>query len=121
MLESIGLNVIAFEPDAMAIARALINSTDQASQMVIDEGSSNSDMIICSKGSPRLTRSIPIGASAMIRGVGGHLGVDEKQASQFLFKFGLARDKLDGRVYGAIVDVIEGLFIEAEKSNKFFK
>lgn len=121
MLEGIDLNVIAFESDAMALARALIPAADQASQMVIDMGNTSSDLIICLKGSPRLTRSIAVGSAALVRGAASHLGVDEKQAAQFLFKFGLARDKLEGRIYSAIIDIIDGLVSEAEKSNRFFK
>src|SRR5579859_2939259 len=59
LLEGIGLNVVAFEPDAMALVRALVPSNTQASQMVIDVGHSTTDLVICMKAAPRLVRSIP--------------------------------------------------------------
>src|SRR5581483_2805609 len=121
LLEGIGLNVVAFEPDAMALARALIPSSVQTSQMVIDMGHSSTDLIICMKDSPRLVRSIPIGSNSLVRGVSTHLAIDENQATQFLFKFGLSQDKLDGKIYHATIDIVDGLVSEAEKSNKFFK
>src|SRR5205814_9450063 len=58
---------------------------------------------------------------ALIRGTANHLNIDEKQATQFLFKFGLAQDKLEGKVHAAIIDIVDGLVSEIEKSIKFFK
>src|SRR5690606_1250726 len=46
MLESIGLNVIAFEPDSLALARALTAPDNAAPAMVIDVGSKTTDIVI---------------------------------------------------------------------------
>ena len=48
------------------------------------------------------------------------LGVDAVQAQQFVFKFGLSRDKLEGKVYNAIIGAIDSLVAEIERSIKFF-
>ncbi|MGH7237087.1 MAG: type IV pilus biogenesis protein PilM, partial [Candidatus Saccharimonadales bacterium] len=45
LLESIGLNVIAFEPDSMALTRALIAPGSAAPQMVLDVGNRNTDLV----------------------------------------------------------------------------
>jgi Tfp pilus assembly PilM family ATPase len=49
-----------------------------------------------------------------------NLNVDEKQAEQFVFKFGLNKDKLEGQVYQAISNSVDILVSEVEKSIKFF-
>jgi Tfp pilus assembly PilM family ATPase len=49
------------------------------------------------------------------------LGVDAAQATQFVYKFGVSRDKLEGRVHNAIIGVIDNLVSEVEKSIKFFQ
>ena len=121
MLEGIGLNVVAFEPDAFALARSMINSADQAAQLVLDLGSSATDLIICYKNVPRLTRSIPTGTAVLVRSTASHLNTDEKQAAQFMFKFGMAQDKLEGKVHAALIETVDGLVSEVEKSVKFFK
>src|SRR5690606_24195488 len=59
MLESMGLNVIAFEPDSLALARALTAPDNSAPVMVIDMGSKATDMVITMAGAPRLIRSLP--------------------------------------------------------------
>lgn len=119
MLESIGLNVIAFEPDNLALARALFAPDATTSQMVIDIGSKNTDIVVTINGVPRLTRSIPTGTEAIIRSAMQGLNIDEKQAEQFVFKFGLTKDKLDGQIYQAIMGTVEVLVTDVEKSIKF--
>ncbi len=121
MLESIGLNVISFEPDTMALARAVVAQDAATPQMVLDIGSKSTDLVIVMNGAPRLTRSIPTGAEAVVRAAMQNLNIDEKQAHQFVFKFGLSKDKLEGQIYQAIITTVDVLMTEIEKSIKFFQ
>ncbi len=121
ILESIGLNVIAFEPDNLALARALIASDSNTPQMVLDVGFKSTDLVIVVNGAPRLTRSIPTGSEAIIRSAIQNLNIDEKQAEQFIFKFGLSKDKLEGQIYQAIIGTVDIIGSEVEKSIKFFQ
>ncbi len=120
MLESAGLNVVAIEPDGIALARSIIASGATGSQMVLDIGHMNTDLVIVTAGAPRMVRSIPTGSGSIVRSAMQHLSIDESQAEQFVFKFGLGKDKLEGRVYAAIIDTVDGLVGEIEKSIKFF-
>lgn len=121
ILEAIGLNVIAFEPDALAAARSVIPSDATTPQMVIDMGAQSTDLIIVVNGGPRLIRSIPTGSSTIIKAAMQNLNIDEKQAEQFVYKFGLSQDKLEGQIYNAILSTVEMLVAEVEKSIKFYQ
>jgi len=121
LLESIGLDVVAFEPDNLALTRALIAGDSPQAQMVLDMGSRSSDLVVTLAGAPRLTRSIPTGAEAIVRSAAQNLNIDDKQARQFVFKFGLGRDKLEGRIYDAISGTVDILTGEIDKSIKFFQ
>jgi type IV pilus assembly protein PilM len=121
MLESIGLDVVAFEPDNLALTRALIASDSPQAQMVLDMGSRTSDLVLTAAGAPRLTRSIPTGVEAIVRSAAQNLNIDEQQARQFVFKFGMGRDKLEGRIYDAVSGTIDILTGEIDKSIKFFQ
>jgi type IV pilus assembly protein PilM len=121
ILESIGLNVIAFEPDNLALARAMTGNDSLAPQMVIDVGFKGTDLVIIAGGAPKLTRSIPTGMEAIVRSAVQGLNVDEKQAEQFVTKFGLSKDKLEGQVHQAIIGTIDILTSEVEKSIKFYQ
>lgn len=120
MLESIGLNVIAFEPDNLAMARALALPS-AASQLLLDVGQHTTDLVIVLNGIPHLTRSIPAGVEAIVRDAATNLNVDDKQAEQFVFKFGLSKEKLEGQVFQAIINTVDVLVVEIEKSIKFFQ
>ena len=49
-----------------------------------------------------------------------NLNIDNDQANQYVFKFGLAQDKLEGQVYRAMIDTVDTLSGDIEKSIKFF-
>lgn len=121
MLESIGLNVIAFEPDNMAVTRAMLASESTLPQMVVDMGSQSTDLVVAINGAPRLMRSIPTGSSALIKAAMQNLNIDADQAEQFVFKFGLSSSKLEGQIYQAILGTVDILVTEIEKSIKFFQ
>lgn len=121
MLESIGLNVIAFEPDNLALARALTAPDATNPQVVLDVGHKTTDLVITMNGAPRLTRSIPAGSEAILRSAVQNLGIDQKQAEQFVFKFGLNKTKLEGQIYQSIIGTIDLIVGEIEKSIKFFQ
>ena len=121
LLESIGLNVIVFEPDNLALVRAITQQGAPEAQMVIDIGSKSTDLVITMAGMPRLTRAIPTGSEAIIRAAQQNLNIDDKQAQEFVFKFGLSQQKLEGQVYHAIVGTVDLLMSDIDKSIKFFQ
>lgn len=121
LLEGIGLNVIAFEPENLALTRALLPATSGAPIVIVDIGSKSTDIVISMDGSPRLTRAIPTGVEAIIKSAMQNLNVDDKQAEQFVFKFGINKDKLEGQVYQAIIGTLDVLTNEIDKSMKFFQ
>lgn len=121
LLESIGLNVIAFEPENLAMTRSILDPGATAPQMVIDIGSRSTDLVIVMNGAPRLTRAIPTGSDAIIKAAVQNLNIDEKQAQEFVFKFGLSQQKLEGQVHGAIIGTVDVLMNDIDKSIKFFQ
>lgn len=121
MLETAGLNVIAFEPDSFALARALAQPGITQPQVVMDTGNTSTDLIITMDGVPRLIRSIPVGSLTIIRAAAQNLNIDINQAEQFVFKFGLSKDKLEGRIYDAVISSVESMVGEVDKSIKFFQ
>lgn len=121
LLESIGLNVVAFEPDNLAITRAVLTPEAVEPQMVIDIGSKSTDIVITMNGAPRLTRAIPTGSDAIIKSAVQNLNIDENQAQEFVFKFGLSEQKLEGQVHNAIIGTVDVLMGDIDKSIKFFQ
>jgi len=120
LLESIGLNVIAFEPESLALTRSLMAPGTVAPHLLLDMGDKASDLVVTLNDAPRLIRSIPIGTDAIIKAAMQNLSIDKDQAQQFVYKFGISKDKLEGQIYNAIESTVSSLVVEIEKSIKFF-
>lgn len=121
MIDSLGFNVIAAEPDPIAITRSLLPREAQAdTRMVIDLGELSTDIIITVGGSPRLVRTLPLGLRSLVGATVQNLNIKEEQATQFILKFGLAHDKLEGQVYRALENTLDNFASEITKSVKFF-
>ena len=120
-IESLGLNVIASEPDQIAMTRSLNIPDVQTANFIVDLGEQTTDLAIVYDGAPRLVRSLPMGLNTMVKAAVQNLGVKDDQARQFIIKFGLAPDKLEGRIYHSIENVLDSFASELAKSIKFFQ
>lgn len=120
-VESLGLNVIAAEPDPLAMIRSLLPSGVADARLIIDVGEQSTDLAITFGDAPRLVRTIPTGLKSLIKAAVQNLSVQEDQARQFILKFGLAPDRLEGQVYRAIEGVLDNFAVELVKSVKFFQ
>lgn len=120
-IESYGFNIVAQEPDQIAMARALMPAGAQDARLIIDYGETATDLVMSYGGVPRLVRTIPGGLSMLARTAANALNVKEGQARQFIMKFGLAQDKLDGQVFRALDGPLENFANELVKSIRFFQ
>jgi len=120
-IEGMGYNVIALEPEPIAIARSLqpIGAVD--ARMIVELGERSTDLVVTFRGAPRLVRSIPGGFESLIKTVASSLSVREDQARQFILKFGLAQDKIEGQVFKALDSTLESFASELTKSVLFFQ
>lgn len=120
-VENLGLNVIAAEPDSIAMIRALLPAGVPDARLIIDVGELSTNLVVTYNDSPRLVRTIPTGIHSLVKSAVQNLNVQEDQARQFILKFGLAPDRLEGQVYHAVESVLENFVAELTKSIKFFQ
>lgn len=120
-IESLGLNVIAAEPDPIAMIRSILPVGVKDAQMIIDVGETSTNVAITYGDAPRLVRTIPTGIATLVKAAVQNLNIQEDQARQFILKFGLAPDRLEGQVVNAIESVLDGFAAELTKSIKFFQ
>lgn len=122
LVEGLGLNVIAAEPDPIAMVRALVPpNAGTTAMLMVDMGEVSTDLAITYGDSPRLVRTIPTGISSLVKAAVQNLSVQEDQARQFILKFGLAPDRLEGQVLHAVEGTLDGFASEITKSIKFFQ
>lgn len=120
-IESLGLDVIAAEPDPIAMIRSLLPTGSSEARLIVDVGDLSTDIAIVYNDTPRLVRTIPTGLNTLVKAAVQNLNVQEDQARQFILKFGLAQDRLEGQVYYALETTLENFVGELTKSVKFFQ
>lgn len=120
ILESVGMEPMALEANSIAAARALMPQPPADGVVLVDFGSLDADIGIYVSGMPRLLRSVPVGERVIVRTVSQNLGLNDVQAEQFVYKFGLTQSKLEGQVYKALKATLDMLVSEIEKSVKFY-
>lgn len=120
-VESLGLNVIGLEPEPIAMIRSLLPTGTQDAKMIIDMGEQSTDIVMTLGDAPRLVRTIPTGLNTLVKAAVNNLNIKDEQAKQFILKFGLAPDRLEGQVYRAIEGTLDGFAAELTKSVKFFQ
>ncbi len=118
-IQAAGLNVTTVETELLALCRSLAPSS--GTHMVVDFGSSSTDMAITRNGKMVFTRSIPTAGNALTRAVAQSLGMDEIQAEQYKKTYGLATDKLEGKVSNALLPVIKMVAEEIKKAVHFYQ
>jgi len=121
LVEGLGFDVIAAEPDPLAMIRSVATPGYKDAQVLVDIGEQSINVAIVYGGVPRLVRTIPNGIETLVHAAVQNLNIQEEQARQFILKFGLAADKLEGQVVQALESTLDGLTSELAKSIKFFQ
>ena len=120
-IEKTGLNVIAMEPEPLAMARSLAIPGAIDANLIVDFGEKSTDLVIVFQGKPRLVRSIPGGFGQLVSAVSNGLNVTEDQSRQFILKFGLAEDQVEGQVFRTLNPALDNYASELAKSVRFFQ
>ena len=106
-VEGLGLNVVASEPESLAMTRALYSGEiENRAQLFINFNETSTDL--------------SAGLFSLVKSASQNLNIKEDQARQFILKFGLAKDKLEGQVFRAIEMTLDNFAQEITKSIKFF-
>lgn len=120
IVEAAGLDVVAFEPDSLALSRSLLDPGVKTPQMVLDIGYLSTDLIICLNNIPRLARAIQIGSETIVKAASLNMRLPADKAHEYVYNYGLNKDNLEGKLYNAIIGTVDALVAEVDKSIKFF-
>ncbi len=121
IVQKAGLELLALEINPIAEARSLIpQQQSPGTVIIVDLGVLATDITIVSGQVPRLVRSVSVGAKALRRVIGQNLSIDETQSDQFMKKFGMQPDKLEGQVFKTLKPVLDHVVEEINKSTQFY-
>ena len=114
-----GLTPVSAESELTAIARCL--SAENGVSLLLDLGTSATDMAIVKNKKIVFTRSIPVASDAFTRAVSQGLGIDEKQAEEYKKTYGLSTDQLEGKVKSALDPILKMVIDEVKKAIHFYE
>lgn len=121
IIQKAGFELLALEISALALARSLtVPSNDKSSIVVVDIGNIGTDIVVLNGHIPQVIRSIGVGAKSLRRVIGQNLGLDDTQSDQFMKKFGMQQDKLEGQIFKTLKPVLDHVIEEIIKSIKFY-
>lgn len=113
-----GLTPVSAETELTALARSL--SPDKGVTLLLDLGSSATDMSIVKDTRVVFTRSIPVAGEAFTRAVSQGLGITPQQAEEYKKTYGMQVDQLEGKVKNALIPVFRMVVDEIKKAIHFY-
>jgi type IV pilus assembly protein PilM len=115
-LEGLGFNVVAFEPDPVALTRALLPRNITSNHVIVDVGDFATDVVLTTGENPRLLRSLSFGMKSIVRTLAGGLGITEPEAEQYLYKFGFDAAAMDGKIMSVLNNLLSQFGAEFSKT-----
>ena len=120
MLESINLNVLAFEPDSLALIRAMSSANADQDSLIVDVGFKDTDIIVIHKNQPRLITTVTVGIFGIIKSIINSVHVDQAQAQQLIFQTGLMENPNYPSLRSSILQATDVLVLQVRKAVNFF-
>lgn len=122
ILEYAELTPVAVETEIIAASRALIRSTGAVrTVMVVSLGAQTTDLAIVRNGILAFTRSISSGGEALSRAVAQSFGFEISQAEEFKKTYGIEKDKLEGKIAGAVAPIMDTIIGEMKRAVAFYQ
>lgn len=120
IVKEANLSPNSFEPESIALSRALTKIDDPAT-VIISIGAVSTEIVVAAKGNIYLTRSIATGGASLTKAVMAELNLPQKQAEEYKMAYGLADDKLSGKVASVLRPIVNILSSEILKAVEYIR
>ena len=113
ILELVELPAVAAETEIIATSRAISRSiTNVRSVMLVSMGAQTTDIAIIKNGILAFTRSLSAGGDALTRAIAQSLDLNLTQAEEYKRTYGVAPDKLEGKIAHASAPITNTIITE---------
>ena len=117
LLESANLNVLAFEPNALALIRAVTGHETNHGAIIVNLGLQRSEIVVVYRNQPRLITACAVGVAHIVRSVMNSLRLEHHQAHQILFSAGLdSTQDPAGELANCITQALDDLISKIKQS-----
>ncbi len=116
------LTTIGAETEIIATSRAVARSLPNVKTvMVVSLGAQTTDIAVLKGGVLAFTRSVGSGGQAITRAIAQSLDFSVSQAEEYKRTYGLAKDKLEGKIMLAAKPIMDTIVSEMKRSVVFFE
>lgn len=119
VVETAGLEPVAFETELMATARAILLA-DSPLSAVVDIGSKSTDVGLARARQLLFARTVPTAGEAFTRAIETTLGLDTSQAENYKNTYGFSAKQLEGKLLEAMKPVMTVIATEVKKTVDFY-
>ncbi|RJR31038.1 type IV pilus assembly protein PilM [Candidatus Parcubacteria bacterium] len=119
LLQKADLLPLAFEIEAVAISRALMENSN--GKMIIDIGAARTGLIIHDRDVVQLTVSLPISGEAITREISDSLNLEYKEAEKAKLVCGLDKTRCKGALRKILFDTMDNLIKEIDKAKNYYE
>jgi type IV pilus assembly protein PilM len=123
VLEMAGLEPVAAETEGIATVRAMSPITNQvtSSYLIVDFGSSSTDVSVAFKDKLIYSDSIAYGSDSITKAISQSFSMDVLKAEEYKKTYGMDVAHFEGKLASVITPVIDLILMDVRKSLEYFK
>lgn len=122
IVEKAGLEPIAMETEGIATARSVMrNQPEDAIAIVLDWGSTTTDLCVANKNGLIYSTSISIGSDTISRAISQSFQLEWRQAEEYKKTYGLEEQHFEGKISQVIRPVVDSILMEVKRAVEYFR
>lgn len=124
LFESLGLTVVALEPESLAVSRTMITANKtygNEARAILDLGATHSTLIIYDNNSVQFTISIPFSGELITTAIVQKLGISYSEAEEKKITAGLSYANAKGSLFALLSDMAQQLVEEVKQAINFYE
>jgi type IV pilus assembly protein PilM len=120
VFKPIDLNVLAFDLESRALARALVKKDEKNGVLIVDLGARSTTLTVFDKGYIQYTASIPVAGNSFTEKISNEMNVDIDKAEKIKRECGLDIKKRKGRVFNILQSALAEILREIQNTVDFY-
>ena len=124
VVENTGLNLLAVETEALAIARMVQHNysmPQNSDALIIDMGADSTSLILSRNGVVIFSQSIGTGSDAFTKVIAADYGIDMQLAEKYKLAYGMNPNEGEGKIAKSIDPIMQIMMSEVERTINYYK
>lgn len=121
VVERAGLETIAVETESVAMGRAMYRATKIKHMVMLDFGSTSTDMSILLDEQLVFSQSIAIGSDSLTQAIVNKFNFEYEQAEEYKRNYGIVEGMLEGKIFTTLKPIVDAIITEVNRGIEFYK